>query len=1358
MLYEPTLAFVPLFLVGLGLLAAGILLLGLLDQKKPKPGPTQVTARGGYLPIVIGRHRVGGSILWRGDRIKRGVDADQLNDYDEGTQGGEGFSGGARVGPFGDDKEQIDTFLERGMVALNIGCAHSINQIYVDGKTILNAPIAKTTTGSGRSVQYNAPGSISSLAKLRPYFGNSNDYDRSQTTYKLVAQRMGFINLDENRNVPTWPNLVFVIFDYFYMGPQARWGRIEADVTVLPIAQEDLPPEFSFAAASPDLFDGGGGVNPAYAIWVLLTGKYPYGVGMPKEKIDKTSLNTIGVALASEGLFININTADGEKAADLVQEIFDDCGIVTSEVNGLLHFTLIRQGDAALTLDEDGLSPPIEQIEVNAEPFRPRSVEFQYLSNKVGFDQDTINVEQDGFSQYRGSKKRDKVDLKVITQDTIANRVAYRRAQEIFSLQYSVTFTTARDGRLLRPGLLVNLPAFGGLRISKVEYDFNSPKVKVTAYTDPFLVPVLEYENDPGGEKPGEPFKCPDGSVPVVDPTKPFASIADFCPDIVEPDTGGPPSPCANDDCTNPETKEEPVACCFGLTGICEDLTPTQCLKAKIDGVNGVPQGPGTNCGQGFCPTPQIGSCCQSDGGCSNTTFQDCQSIGGNFDPDNLCFDETTEPNGIECEAPVVGICCGKGLQPECLESRSGVCPDGYTFVNTRTTCPEDDDEYCCTVHEDFGACCYCVGDKTQCFESDQVTCLENSGVETPIFTPGKSCCELEAEGGCTNNCEKDKPVQIEPDRYVRPLVLPVHFDIRNGAPNSNVVVLRSAYDKELATNELYYRKGGIGSGTLAPRNMSNPSVPGGDNIDAIVIPPTQPRHQILYHTDVNGTIFDNGHAQDLVNIEVINNETGRRGWFSGDQPILHRDSQQVLFARSAVGFGESNGFAGTFRSVLLGRTNSIFPKGCFFNKDVGSVLQGDLLAYHIGNVDNTAVTGGILDRLDAVSNNNAFLIPLGGTREQSANYTAEFAGSTLEFESVPCNDADNCGSQENLFVPVDTLTDGVVEDGRYTNFVTTKLVDIPYVRAGSAVSSPYLSSARLRQDTSITGHKPTSAALTTPDTRLGLMPGIWKIAKSGGKTGFPAGNNPVINYDNTLIEKYWTDLIVEIGLPRFGQTQPVPDEKGYGIQEGNFADTRTYGSGQNGDPLEVQYAVTLYHGYFPLFIGNDQGGFEFSRPNGQLFKMLPLVTKKGTVGQRASGSIFETITPTEIRTAFNDKFGTNTSALNKFFNVTRSSAESVAISNAGLPTPPICSYISICLEDQNGRRATAFIGPTDTLNGSVLGHADPCQNLSTTTSGQFTGTKNLQFITPSDGVGSVPVSHWDSTLTAVYGRGYKLQ
>ena len=50
----------------------------------------------------------------------------------------------------------------------------------------------------------------------------------------------------------------------------------------------------------------------------------------------------------------------------------------------------------------------------------------------------------------------------------------------------------------------------------------------------------------------------------------------------------------------------------------------------------------------------------------------------------------------------------------------------------------------------------------------------------------------------------------------------------------------------------------------------------------------------------------------------------------------------------------------------------------------------------------------------------------------------------------------------------------------------------------------------------------------------------------------------------------------------------------------------------------------------------------------------------------------------------------------------------------------------------------------------------DPCQNLGQTTS-RFPGTKDLRFITPDLGVGIKAVSHWDSTISTVYGNGYKL-
>ena len=372
-----------------------------------------------------------------------------------------------------------------------------------------------------------------------------------------------------------------------------------------------------------------------------------------------------------------------------------------------------------------------------------------------------------------------------------------------------------------------------------------------------------------------------------------------------------------------------------------------------------------------------------------------------------------------------------------------------------------------------------------------------------------------------------------------------------------------------------------------------------------------------------------------------------------------------------------------------------------------------------------------------------------------NANYTSTFEGSTLEFESVPCLDSSDCGAQEGNFVPVDTVTDvtDVNIDGEYKNFVTSKLVDIPFVRAGSETSSPYAPSSEFRQDTSKTGQFSTSTALGQPDTRICITPGIWKVGVSAGKTSpsIPAGNHPVNNYDEELINKYFSDLIVEIGLPRFAQGQPVPDEKGYGTFVSTLADTRTFG-----DEITVRYSVTIWHAVFPDFAPAGDVNFPYGTASAQPFSMRELVTKTGTVGARASGSIFERFTPVEIRNAYNNAYSTSTGAVQCFFNTTRTSQESFTGDPNGTGLP-IAGYISICLEDNNGRRSVAFIGPDEGDAGPQgICHIDPCQNLGQTTS-RFPGTKDLRFITPDLGVGIKAVSHWDSTISTVYGNGYKL-
>ena len=117
--YSPEMAFIPLFWIGLGLIVAGALLLGLLTPDSPAPGPTQVTERGGYIPLLIGKHRVGSSILWRGNRSTVDIDIDDI--------GNVGFTAQNAAKGGGDD--DVTGVLEEGMVGLCIGCATVIEQI-----------------------------------------------------------------------------------------------------------------------------------------------------------------------------------------------------------------------------------------------------------------------------------------------------------------------------------------------------------------------------------------------------------------------------------------------------------------------------------------------------------------------------------------------------------------------------------------------------------------------------------------------------------------------------------------------------------------------------------------------------------------------------------------------------------------------------------------------------------------------------------------------------------------------------------------------------------------------------------------------------------------------------------------------------------------------------------------------------------------------------------------------------------------------------------------------------------------------------------------------------------------------------
>ena len=179
--YSPELAFVPLIWIGIGLIVAGALLLGLLAPDSPAPGPTQVTERANYLPLVIGKHRVGSAIMWRGNRETTDIDIDSI--------GTSGFTArGAAKG--GDD--DVKGVLEEGMVGLCVGCVDVIQQLYLNGKPSLTSAISEEFGQfNGQEINYIAPDGDPDGTNIRPYFGSLAGYDVLQPSYQRLIFRHG---------------------------------------------------------------------------------------------------------------------------------------------------------------------------------------------------------------------------------------------------------------------------------------------------------------------------------------------------------------------------------------------------------------------------------------------------------------------------------------------------------------------------------------------------------------------------------------------------------------------------------------------------------------------------------------------------------------------------------------------------------------------------------------------------------------------------------------------------------------------------------------------------------------------------------------------------------------------------------------------------------------------------------------------------------------------------------------------------------------------------------------------------------------------------------------------------------------
>jgi hypothetical protein len=434
-----------------------------MDQQAEQP--SNQTARGGFVPIVMGRRRVGSCFLWTGDRV-------EIEEV-VGTVPGGKFGGG------GEQQIKQLVYLEKGWIALCCQRALIVHGIYKDGRLMENSRFAKPFMPSGSRIDFGKDGS--GLI----FWGEDHPQENEALTY--INDLTGISSL--------WQNIVWMYYDRLRLGTVARWGNMEYDI-------ETCPPSglIGFSASATIGADNDKGWNPALCLLVLLMEESPLGCAIPNCRIDFLSFNTVGQDLVTEGLGANILVQDGQTAENVVAGILEDIGAMLYEVDGKIGIRLIRKVDSPIQISDSVMLPPYEEIDRFHRITQTDQVVFTYANINREFAPDIVNIEDDGLSEGGTRRRQRRVPLTIATNETVAWKIANRRLQENFApfAKYGIKFI--RDFKLMLPGDVVSHPTLGDLRLIETRFDATTPTTDALFVQDVYgLAPNYTDPDDGGG-------------------------------------------------------------------------------------------------------------------------------------------------------------------------------------------------------------------------------------------------------------------------------------------------------------------------------------------------------------------------------------------------------------------------------------------------------------------------------------------------------------------------------------------------------------------------------------------------------------------------------------------------------------------------------------------------------------------------------------------------------------------------------------------------------------------------------------------------------------------------------------------
>jgi hypothetical protein len=436
---------------------------------KPKPKypfdatRTPISARGSEIPLILGRRQTTHVFAWVGHRTVR-------LQLPPGGHGGKGF-GSSSTG-------KVPVYHEKGWHLLCVGPVTKFYAVKVSGKVVWpkrgeHAPVTPATTPSGTHLTCGGQ-----YGTFEIWWGDRNQRVNRQLTSLLPDQpRSG------------WPNVAYVYWVDCQLGSAPNWPNItyEYEVAI-------QPGETPLTMSTPMLATG---MNPAHALWRLLTAPYPWGVGLPTEALDAAAFETLGQVCETENLGVNVYADQGMLLGDVVGYLMNDVGFMLPQLGRALLPRLARPNMPNPvpfpTLTQDTQVSALPEIEQHHGDWAPdRSV---VLFEDAAYNYLSMDVQNDVDVQQRTDFR---VQTRKTTLQTVTNRnEAWQIASRIRVLdainQQAFRVDAARDARLLLPGDCFVYPGVQQLRTGATTISWSTRKVEIQAALDPYSVHPGEY-------------------------------------------------------------------------------------------------------------------------------------------------------------------------------------------------------------------------------------------------------------------------------------------------------------------------------------------------------------------------------------------------------------------------------------------------------------------------------------------------------------------------------------------------------------------------------------------------------------------------------------------------------------------------------------------------------------------------------------------------------------------------------------------------------------------------------------------------------------------------------------------------